>query len=121
MGTYNRTLRRNRGEDIGTVDRAFDDDRPSSHPLIQDDAACAVAWLHDDFQAIEVFVDPALTDRQAQICEAVNLAAAANNDIDGLSEGLLRYAASAGLSAGIYERPPDALTENIVAVVFALG
>src|SRR3954447_13242629 len=109
MSEYNRTMKRQRGENIGTVDAAFDDDRPSSHALIRDDAACAIPWMQDDFQAIEVFVDPALTDRQVEICEAVNVAAAAEQDIDGLSAHVLRYAESAGLSAGIYERPPDAL------------
>ena len=121
MGTYNRTMKRDGGESIGTVDRAFDDDRPASHPLIRNDAACAIPWLHDDFQAIEVFVDPALTDREAEICEAVNIAGGAHEDIDGLSAGVLRYAESAGLSAGIHERPPDSLTEDIVAVVFTVG
>src|SRR3954451_2354104 len=121
MSEYNRRMKPHRGENIGTVDAAFDDDQPSSHPLIRDDAACAIPWLQDDFQAIEVFVDPALTDRQAEICEAVNAASAAHQDIDGLSAQILRYAESAGLSAGIYERPEDALTDNIVAVVFPIG
>lgn len=105
----------------GTVDHAFDDDRPSSHPLIQSDAACAIAWTQDDFQAIEVFIDPALTDREAEICESLSAIAGAQQDIDDLSDGILAYAEGAGLSAGIYERPPDALTENVVAVVFTVG
>jgi hypothetical protein len=121
MGTYHRTMRRNRGETIGTVDHALDDDHPSSHPLIQSDAACAIPWVHDDFQAIEVFVDPALTDRQAEICQAVAAVAGRNEQIDGLSSALLRYSEGAGLSAGVYERPADALTQDVVAVVFTLG
>lgn len=120
MSEYRRTKPFS-GEDIGTVDGAFDNDRPSSHPLIRDDSACAIAWLQDGFQAIEVYVDPALTDRQGEICEAINDAAGAERDVDGLSAHVLRYAEGAGLSAGIYERPPDSPTEDLVAVVFTIS
>src|SRR3954447_16961636 len=113
--------KRNRGEFIGTVDHAFDDDTPSSHPLIRNDAACAIAWVHDDFDAIEIYIDPALTDRQEEICEEINAISAAHEDIDGLSREVLRYAEGGGLSAGIYERPPDAMTANLVAIVFTIG
>src|SRR4051812_44934556 len=111
----------NRGEFIGTGDHAFDDDDPSSHPLIRNDSACAIAWRHDGFEAIEVYVDPALTDREEEICEALNFAAGANDEVDGLSSQIMQYAHGAGLSAGIYERPPDALSADLIAVVFTIG
>jgi len=115
------TRKRNRGEFVGTVDYAFDEDAPSSHPLIRNDAACAIAWVHDGFDAIEIYVDPALTDRQEEICEQVNVVSAAHEDIDGLSREILEFGRGAGLSAGIYERPPDAMTANLIAVVFTVG
>ena len=119
--SYNRTMKQNRGESIGTVDGAFDDDRPASHDLIRDDAACAIPWLGDGFEAVQVYIDPALVDRQAEICSAVDGVCAAHRDIDGLSAAIATYADGAGLSAGIYERPADALSENTVAVVFTIG
>jgi hypothetical protein len=118
---YNRDSRRNRGEMIGTIDHAFDDDHPSSHPLIRDDAACAIPWLADGFEAVEVYVDPALTDQQETICDEVNAIAAVQDDLDGLTAEINWWAKSAGLSAGIYERPEGALSSNTVAVVFTIG
>ena len=119
--SYSRTDRRNRGESIGTVDHAFDDDRPSSQSHIRGDSACAIAWPHDDFQGIEVYVDPALTDRQAEICQSLEALAGAHDDIDGLSAAVMRYAEGGGLSAGLYERPADTTTAHVVAVVFTIG
>jgi hypothetical protein len=121
MGSYNRTMKRDRGDMIGAVDRAFDDDRPSSHPLIRNDAACAIPWVEDGFQAIEVFIDPALTDREAEICDALSALSADNRKMDGLNAAIHAYAQGAGLSAGVYERPPDDLANDSVAVVFTLG
>ncbi len=103
------------------VDHPFDDDRPASHPLIQSDAACAIPWLAGDFQAVQVFVDPAVRERAPAICAAITALCGAHDDLDALNDEIQRYAGDAGLSAGVYERPPDALSEDIVAVTFTLG
>lgn len=79
--------KRPRGEMIGIVDYAFDDDSPSRHPLIRDDSACAIPWLKDGFQAIEVFVDPALTDRHGEISQEMTNISGANDKLEGLKSG----------------------------------
>lgn len=86
----------------------------------RDDAACAIAWRVDDYEAIEVYVDPALSDRAAQICESVEVLSAAHRDIDTLSDAIETFAQGESLSASIYDRPEDA-PGGIVAVAFTLG
>lgn len=108
-------------ETAGSVDHPFDEDRPASHALIQSDAACAIPWLQGGFQAVEVFVDPALRDRAPEICGTPSALCAQHGDIENLNEAIHRYADGAELSAGVFERPPDRLTDDIIAVTFTLG
>jgi hypothetical protein len=105
----------------GTVDHPFDDDRPSGQHLVQSDAACSIPWLADGFQAVQVFVDPVLVDRAEDICRTVSGLCGQLQDIDSLSDSIHRFAAGEGLSASVFERPPDALTPDLVAVAFTLG
>jgi hypothetical protein len=68
-----------------------------------------------------VYVDPALTDRQAEICQSLEALVDQHEDLDGLSSAVMRYAEGAGLSVGIHEPQPDASAPNVIAIVFALG
>jgi hypothetical protein len=88
--------------------------------ITRDDVACAIAWRADGYEAIEVYVDPALADRQAEICETVEALAGRHRDIDTLSEAVETFADGADLSASIYERLADA-PEGLVAIAFTLG
>ncbi len=108
-------------ETAGSVDHPFDDDRPASHPLIQSDAACAIPWPSAGFEAVEVFVDPGLRDRAQDICQTVSALCGQHADIDDLNEAIQDYAARNEMSAGVYERPPDRLSEDIVALTFTIG
>ncbi len=105
----------------GSVDFAFDDDSPNDADVIRSDAACAIPWVQDGFQAIQVFVDPVLTDRANEICAMVESTSAAHRDLDALSQAVLRYAQGEGLSASIYETPQDDLSVGNVAIAFTLG
>lgn len=122
MGTTDRGgPRRAIHETAGSVDHPRDDDRPASHPLIQTDAACAIPWRADGFEAVEVFVDTAVRDRAEAICRTLSGLCGEHADIDSLNAAIHDYAARNELSAGVYERPPDRLSEDIVAVTFTLG
>lgn len=83
-------------------------------------ATCAIAWRADGYEAIEVYVDPALGDRDPDICETVEALAGAHHDIDTLSEAIEAYARREAMSASIYERP-EAAPVGLVAVAFTLG
>jgi hypothetical protein len=108
-------------EQPGAVDYPFDDDRTESGDLFASDAACAIAWRAGGFEAIQVFVDPALRDRAEELCAMVESASGAQRDIDSLSETVLSYADREGLSASIHERPPGDLSEGLVAIAFTIG
>ncbi|HEU4671651.1 MAG TPA: hypothetical protein VFS32_02010 [Candidatus Limnocylindrales bacterium] len=88
--------------------------------VTRDDATCAIAWRADGYEAIEVYVDPALGDRDADICETVEALAGAHRDIDTLTDAIETYAAGEELSASIYERP-DAAPLGLVAIAFTIG
>jgi hypothetical protein len=113
--------RRVRYEDAGTVDGPFDDDQPASHELIQSDAACAIPWRADGYEAIEVFLDPALTDRSRELCLLIEGWAGAHRDIDTFSNAVIGWSRREGLSPGIYETPPDDLSAGVVAIAFTIG
>jgi hypothetical protein len=110
-----------RHEWAGTVDHPFDDDRPSGQQLVQSDAACSIAWLNDGFQAVQIFVDPVLTDRAEEICRTISGLCGQRQDLRSLTESVHAFAAGEGLSASVFERPPDALTPDLVAIAFTLG
>ena len=110
-----------RWEDVGTVDGAFDEDRRKDVDVIRSDAACAFAWVTDGFQAVQVFLDPALVDRSGEICAMVETVSTANRTIETLSEAVLDYSRREGLSASIYEGPEDDLSVGTVAIAFTLG
>jgi hypothetical protein len=92
-------------------------DRDERNPqALPTDAACAIPWLHEGYQAIEVYVDPELLDRAGDICVLVNTASGASRDVDGLAETLFRVVEAEGLSASLYERPTDALSPGALAI-----
>jgi hypothetical protein len=94
---------------------------PGIPPMaVRDDASCVVAWRVDDHEAIEVYVDPALADREPQICQTVEVLCATNRDVDTLSDAIETYADGESLSASIYDRP-DGESPGVIAVAFTLG
>ncbi|CAN5429985.1 hypothetical protein BH20CHL6_BH20CHL6_17980 [soil metagenome] len=114
-------LRGLRHEPPGTVDGPFDDDTPSGAAVIRSDAACSVAWRADGFEAIQVFVDPVLTDRARELCSVVEMWSTAHRDLTALNEAVMAYARDEQLSASVYEDPQDDLSTGVVAIAFTLG
>ena len=110
-----------RWEMPGIVDRPFDEDRPWEEHPYRSDAACTFAWQRDGFEAVSAYVDPVLLDRASAICETLNGIVATQDDLDGLSDAIHRFAGGEGLSASIHERPPEDPTAGLVAVSFTLG
>ncbi len=87
----------------------------------RDDAACVVPWVADGFQAIEVFVDPAVDDRIASICELATEWSQRHRDVDGLTAAIMDYADGEGLSASIYPEPEGDLSAGVLAVAITAG
>lgn len=109
-------------ETAGSVDYPFDTDPQATGTAgLHSDAACTVPWRADGFEAIQVFVDPALRDRARELCSLVEGWAGAHTDLDSLSGELLRYGEQEGLSAAIHDEPRDAISAGIVAIAFTLG
>jgi hypothetical protein len=123
MSTRNRHPRRGlEHETPGSVDFPFDTDPQNPNVAgLQSDSACTVAWRSDGFEAIQVFVDPALRDRAGELCSVVTQWAAASDDLDGLSEAANRYSDEEALSASIFDNLPDDLSRGTVAIAFTLG
>jgi hypothetical protein len=122
MSTRDRHPRRGLGhETAGAVDYPFDDDRPSGQELTQSDAACAVPWRVNGFEAIQVFVDPALRDRARELCEVVETWSSTHADLDRLSAEIQRWSERERLSASLYEQPRDDLSTGVLAIAFTLG
>lgn len=84
-------------------------------------AACTFAWRTGSFQAVPVYVDPALADRAASLCEATNGIVTRQDGLQGLSEPLDRFARGEGLRVSIHEEPRDDPSAGLVAIRFALG
>jgi hypothetical protein len=93
-------------------------DDPGS--ITRDDAACAIAWQVDPYEVIEVYVDPALSDRTDDICTTVEALSGAHRDIDTLSDAIQTFAGAESLSASVYEQPQDA-PAGVVAIAFTIG
>ncbi|MFL5757036.1 MAG: hypothetical protein ACJ77N_12150 [Chloroflexota bacterium] len=108
-------------ESPGSVDGAFDEDMPSGQPRVQSDAACTIAWVTDGFQAIQVFVDPALVDRSGEICHVIEDIATVQRDIDGLAGNIIGWGERESLSASVIENPPDDISTGTVAVAITIG
>ncbi len=87
---------------------------------LRDDAARAIAWRADDREVIEVYVDPALRDREDEICDTIEAIAAAHKDVDGLSRAIETFGDAEDLSISIYDEPPN-VVEGLVAVAVTLG
>jgi hypothetical protein len=88
--------------------------------ITRDDAACAIAWQVEPYEVIEVYVDPALSDRADDICGTVEALSGAHRDIDTLSDAIQTFAEAESLSASVYEQPQDA-PAGVVAVAFTIG
>ena len=95
---------------------------PTGLPFgLRSDAFCTTAWIVEPFEAVMVFADPALMDRAQEICEAMSALTTTHRDLDGLTDGINRWAEGAGLSASIFEEPRDELSRGVVAVTFEIG
>jgi hypothetical protein len=115
-----RQMRAVRFEDPGVVDGPFDRDERNPRAA-QDNPTCAVPWVHKGYQAIEVWVDPAIGDRATEVCEAVNAASGASQDVDELTETAFRALETLGLSPSLYERPPDDISTGVLAIGVTAG
>ena len=73
--------------------------------------ACAFARRAGSFEAL----------RAASICEKTNGIVARQDDLEGLSQALDRFARGAALSVSMYEEPRDDPSAGLVAISFTLG
>jgi hypothetical protein len=106
----------------GSVDYPFDRDERSAGAVgLASDAACTVPWRADGFEAIQVFVDPALLDRAAVLCSTIEVLAETHRTIDRLGDAVIDYADREDLSASVFEEPPDDLSTGTVAIAFTVG
>jgi hypothetical protein len=122
MPTRDRHPRRGLGhEQPGAVDYPFDADPQADAEGLVSDAACTVPWRADGFEAIQVFVDPALRDQADDLCETVTAWAGAENDIDGLNDVVMKYGEQEDLSVSVFENPRDDLSKGVVAIAFTVG
>jgi hypothetical protein len=123
MTTRNRDPRRGLDHETpGSVDGPFDADPQSANARgLESDSACTVPWRADGFEAIQVFVDPALRDRAGELCAVVSLWAAAHRDLDSLAGAAMSYSDSEDLSASIFDNPPDELSTGTLAIAFTIG
>jgi hypothetical protein len=103
----------------GAIDYPFDDDSPGSHQLLQSDVTSP--WVTDGFQAVQLYLDPALRDEAAEYCRTLDLLCGGNRNVDSLSQAVLEYFRAQGLSASVYERPQDDLSEGVIAVAVTPG
>jgi hypothetical protein len=115
-----RRLRSVRYEDPGAVDGPGDRDERNPN-AIDTPAACAIPWVHEGYQAIEVYVEPELDGRAAEICELVNVASGTSKDLENLAEAVFRAVERAGLSAALYDRPADGLSPGALAIAATRG
>jgi hypothetical protein len=90
-------------------------------PDLRSDAICTLAWVTDGFEAVQLFINPALSDRAETLCEAAQVWTSVHRDLDSLSRAILAYADQEGLSASIYEQPRDDLSAGTIAVAFEIG
>lgn len=121
MATRDRNPRRGLGhESPGSIDYPFDTD-PQNPNATASDVTCTVPWRADGYEAIAVFVDPALRDRADELCAVVSGWAGAHADIDTLSDAIRSFSEREDVSASIFEDPRDALSTGLVAVAFTLG
>ncbi len=121
MATRNALPRRRPGfEQPGVIDFPWDVDRDAD-PAGRSDVSCEIPWRVDDFEAIEVFLDPALDARADSICRTIEGLAGAHRDIDTLSAALLELGRQEDLGIAIHEQPPDELSSGVVAVAVTLG
>jgi len=95
---------------------------PTRLPLGErSDSFCSIAWLVDRFEVVMIFGDPALTDREQEICEAMNTLTSTHRSLDELVRGVNRWAEGAGLSASIYDDVDDEDMKGVLAVSFEIG
>lgn len=93
----------------------------STAPDLTGDAAAVIPWVTDGFEAIEVFVDPALRDRVADLCALVDSWAATHRTLDELSGAALMWSDHEDVSASIFESPKDDPSVKTVAIAFTIG
>jgi hypothetical protein len=107
-------------ESPGVIDFPWDTD-PNSPDGPRNDVTCAIPWRIDGFEAIEVYLDPALADSAAPICDTIRGIAGRHRDIDTLCHALLELGAEEELGVAIHEDLPEALSAGVVAVAITVG
>jgi hypothetical protein len=85
------------------------------------DAICTLAWVADGFEAVQIFVNPALMDRAEALCEEAQVWTTAHRTLESLNRAIQDYARDERLSASVYEGQSDDLSEGVVAVTFEVG
>jgi hypothetical protein len=93
----------------------------STAPDLTDDAAAVIPWVRDGFQAIEVYIDPGLRDRVAELDSLVDTWAATHTTLDGLSETARVWSQNEDVNASIYENLPDDPSVGTIAIAFTIG
>jgi hypothetical protein len=89
--------------------------------MLRSAATCSIAWRADGFEAIELFVDPALRDRAEELCAAIDGWSGVHRDLDDLSDEILQYADREGLNVGIYPRLRDDMSTGLVEIAISVG
>jgi hypothetical protein len=123
MSRRNRHPRRGLEHEFpGAVDYPFDSDpqNPNARGL-ESDSACTVPWRADGFEAIQVFVDPALRDRANELCDLVTTWAGTHRHLDDLVDAAIDYTDEEEISASVHDNLPDDLSSGTVAIAFTLG
>jgi hypothetical protein len=110
-----RSMESVRYEDPGAVDGPFDTDENNPN-ADNDNPTCAIPWVHEGYVPIEVYVDPALSDQAAEVCEAVNVAAGTAKEVDGLTEAAFQAIETLVLAPTLYEPPPDRRSNGVLAL-----
>lgn len=114
------STRSNRSGDSARAVARLGDDAQPDKDLLRSGATCTMAWRVDGFEAIELFVDPALGDRAAELCAAIEGWSGVHRDLEDLSDEILQYAGHEGLSVGIYPRPRDDVSAGLVAIAITI-
>jgi len=101
------------------IDFPWDVDPGSEGP--RSDVTCEIPWRAEGFEAIQVYVDPSLSDQAQAICQTMEGLAGAHRDIDTLAQALLDFGSREELAVAIHEDLPDDLSSGTVAVAITIG
>jgi hypothetical protein len=108
-----------RYEDPGAVDGPWDRERRNPAAMATD-VSCAVPWVREGYQVIELYLDPALNDRVDELCAVVTTLSTRARDLDALTEAVNGYFREEHLSPSFYEEPDD-ISSGVVAIAVTIG